>query len=175
MIDKIEERFGERFKSLEKYETPLSPGYTAGRPKDGDVLLNPEEQQEYQGGVGMVLYASKHSRPDLANPVRELSKQMKASNKAHDKEMLRLLKFAVDTKEAKLKFEPKANGNEIYWKLEGVVDTGFATDLDNRRSVTGYFIYLCKALIYWKINLQGNVTLSSTEGEYVGISSITWT
>ena len=58
LIEKIEERLGERFKSLERYETPLSPGYTAGKPKEGDLLLNPEEQREYQGeyvGISVVI------------------------------------------------------------------------------------------------------------------------
>ena len=61
---------------------------------------------------------------------------------------------------------------KILWKLKGVVDTGFATDTDTRRSVTGYLIYFCDALIAWKSRLQKNVTLSSKEGEYVGLGKI---
>ena len=57
-------------------------------------------------------------------------------------------------------------------KLKGVVDTVFATDVDTRRNITGYLIYFCEALIAWKSRLQKKVTLSSTEGKYVGLSEI---
>ena len=42
----------------------------------------------------------------------------------------------------------------LMWKLKGVVDTGSATHMDTRRSITGYLIYFCEALISWKSRLQ---------------------
>ena len=60
----------------------------------------------------------------------------------------------------------------LLWKLKGVVDTGLSTEVDTRRSITGYLIYFCEALIAWKSRLHKNVTLSSTEGEYVKLSEI---
>ena len=70
-----------------------------------------------------------------------------------------------------LRMEPSEILKRLF-RLKGVVDTGFATDVDTRRSVTGYLIYFCDALIAWKSILQKNVTLSSTEGEYVRLSEI---
>ena len=52
----------------------------------------------------------------------------------------------------------------LLWKLNGVVNTGLATDVDTN--------YLCGALIAWKSRIQRNVTLSSTECEYEGLSKI---
>ena len=52
----------------------------------------------------------------------------------------------------------------LLWKLKGVVNTGLAKDVDT--------IYFYEALIALKSRLQRNVTLSSTEGEYVGLSEI---
>jgi hypothetical protein len=49
--------------------------------------------------VGMLLYLIKYSRPDIANVVRELSKCMDEANLAAYKEMLRVIKFVLDTKE----------------------------------------------------------------------------
>ena len=45
----------------------------------------------------MLLYLVKHSRPDLANPVRELSKQLDGASPYHYKEMLRIIKYVMDT------------------------------------------------------------------------------
>ena len=47
---------------------------------------------------------------------------------------------------------------------------GFSTDPDTRRSITGYFVFFNGVLVSWKSKLQKNVTLSSTEGEYVSTS-----
>ena len=36
----------------------------------------------YRSGVGTLLYLTKHSRPDITNPVRELSKSMDGASMA---------------------------------------------------------------------------------------------
>jgi hypothetical protein len=47
----------------------------------------------------MLLYLNKYSRPDFENVVRELSKCMDGANLAAYKEMLRVAKFILDTKD----------------------------------------------------------------------------
>ena len=42
-----------------------------------------EDHETYRSGVGTLLYLTKHSRPDISNPVRELSKTMDAPAPAH--------------------------------------------------------------------------------------------
>jgi histone deacetylase 1/2 len=50
------------------------------------------------------------------------------------------------------------------------VDSDHATtDLDNRRSVTGYLIFYNGGLISWKTQLQKSNSSSSTESEYKAI------
>ena len=55
----------------------------------------------------MNMYLVKHSRPELANPVQELSKKMQRGNYADQKNLHRLIKFVLDTEKAKLKIIPK--------------------------------------------------------------------
>ena len=50
------------------------------------------------------------------------------------------------------------------------VDSNFATDVNDRRSTTGYIITLGGSIISWKSKKQGSTTLSSTEAEYVALS-----
>ena len=38
--------------------------------------------------------------------------------------------------------------------------------------MTGYFVFFNGVLVSWKSKLQKNVTLSSTEGEYVSVSCV---
>ena len=60
----------------------------------------------------------------------------------------------------------------LLWKLKGVVETGFAMDVDMRRSITGYLIYFFESFIAWNSRLQKNLTLSSMESKYVELSEI---
>ena len=48
--------------------------------------MNIEDQKIFRSGVGMLLFLVKHSRPDIANGVRELSKLMDGTTLAGMKE-----------------------------------------------------------------------------------------
>jgi hypothetical protein len=45
-------------------------------PKKEDPKVSPEFQSIYRSVVGLLMYLTKHSRPDIANAVRELLKCM---------------------------------------------------------------------------------------------------
>ena len=59
---------------MRSYQTPAGPKTIVMRPIEGDPVISPEAQSKYRSGVGMLLYLIKHSRPDLANAIRELTK-----------------------------------------------------------------------------------------------------
>lgn len=50
------------------------------------------------------------------------------------------------------------------------MDADWGSDITDRKSYTGYCFTLSGGLISWGSKKQKNVTLSSTEAEYVGIS-----
>ena len=54
--------------------------------------------KRYQSGVGSLLYIVMHSRPDLSNCVRELSKSMKNSSNENYKSLCRVIRYLYDTK-----------------------------------------------------------------------------
>ena len=51
----------------------------------------------------MLLFLVKHTRPDLSNSTRELSKVMDKATEGHMKELCRVIKYAIDTKNKGLK------------------------------------------------------------------------
>ena len=118
----------------------------------------------------MLLFLVKYSRPDLANIVRELSRVNDGATKAHMSMLLRVIKFTIDTRNKVLKYEIKNDTNE--WKLRAFCDSDWAGNKDNRRSITGYCVYFQGCLVAWKSRAQKNVTLSSSEAEYVAISEV---
>ena len=89
----------------------------------------------------MLLFLVKHSRPDIANAVRELSKCLDGATKESYKEMLRVTKFVLDTSTRGLKVFPKLSSKGV-WELVLYSDSDWAGDKDNRRSVTGYMLFL---------------------------------
>jgi hypothetical protein len=101
--------------------------------------------------VGMLLYLIKHSHPDIANVVRELSKCMDSTTKAAYKEILRVTKFVLDTESYCLKIQPKAS--EENWDLVVYSDNDWAG------------VPIC-----WRSKGQKGVSLSIIEAEYVAMS-----
>ena len=95
--------------------------------KDIDEL-NENQQTKYRSGVGMLLYLVKHSRPDLANATRELSKMMKQASLYNYKELCWLIKYATDTSERKLLLNPTSNENKHVWTMRGICDSSFTGD-----------------------------------------------
>ena len=170
MVKKIEQTFGEAVASLTKYKTPGTPHFGIVRPKDGDPRVSEEQHAQYRSGVGMLLYLIKHSRPDISNAVRELTKCLDGPSPAAYKEMLRLIKFVLDTKTWGLKIAPKLTSSKPNWNLVVYTDSDWAGDKDNRRSVNGFVMFLNGVPIVWRSKQQKSVALSSSEAEYVAIS-----
>ena len=54
--------------------------------------------------------------------------------------------------------------------VEGFSDSDYATDIDRRRSVTGYTFKFGGNTISWKSCLQSVVALSTTEAEYMAMN-----
>ena len=171
LLKHLKQDFGDIIKTTKEYQTPAGPKTTCIRPEKGDPLITKENQSIFRSGVGMLLYLVKHSRPDIANAVRELSKVADGATEAHWKAMCRLIKYVLDTANYGLKIKPKDNKNNLFY-LEGIADSEYAGDKDSRISVYGYIIYFCGAPIAWKSKSGKSVTLSSTEAEYFAMSEV---
>lgn len=53
-------------------KTPGSPGVNVVRPTSESEKVSNKMQTTYRSGVGMLFYLAKHTRPNIANAVREL-------------------------------------------------------------------------------------------------------
>ena len=85
------------------------------------------------------------------------------------KELLRVIKFTLDTKDYGVVIKPKEPDGPN-WDLIMFTDSDFAGDKDSRISVTGFILYLCGVAISWKSKGQKSVTLSSSKAEFVALS-----
>ena len=94
IIKSLEQEFGERAMKERLSMTPGTPRFTARRLENKEGKVNAEDHETYRSGVGTLLYLTKHSRPDISNPVR-----------VHLTEMYKLIRFVLSTKDYGLKFK----------------------------------------------------------------------
>ena len=145
--------------------TPGTPRFTARRLENPEDKVSPEEHETYRSGVGTLLYLTKHSRPDICNPMRELSKTMDAPAPVHLKEMYKVIRFVLSTKDYGLNFKLRKDMKK--WALKALSDSDFASDKETRISLFGYIIYFCAIPIAWRSKGMKSVVLSTTEAEYM--------
>ena len=170
IIKSLEQKFGEKAMKDRLSLTTGTARFTARRIENPEDKVNPQDHEIYRSGVGTLLYLTKHSRPDICNPVRQLSKTMDAPAPVHLKEMYKVIRHALSTKGYGLKFEIRKD--IIKWALKALSDSDFASDKETRISVFGYIIYFCGIPIAWRSKGMKSVVLSTTEAEYMALSEV---
>ena len=168
LIKKLRDKFWDVVNDMPNYATPGTPHQVIIRKTEAKIT--PEEQVVYRSGVGMLLFLVKHSRPDIANAVRELTKVLDGASPAAFKEMKRVIKYVLDTEKLSLKIQPRVENGKGMWSMTIYSDSDYATDPENRLSVSGFVLYLCGVPIVWRTKQQRSVTLSSSEAEYYALS-----
>jgi hypothetical protein len=167
MVKKLKQKLGPMVKNMMTYKTPGTPGQGLVLAKDEESKIDAERHALYRTGVGSLLYCTKHSRPEISNAVRELSKCLSGPNEAAFKEMLRVTKFVLDSADIGLKLQPVMCDE---WFIKVYSDSDWAGDKDSRKSVTGYLIFLNGALVAWKSKSQHCISLSSSEAEMYALT-----
>jgi hypothetical protein len=129
LIKNLRSKSGELGSDLTTYSTPGTPGQGIVCPAERDIRLNNHDHSMYRSGVGLLLFLIKHSRPDIANVTRELSKVADGPTQAVYKELKREIRFVLDTEQYGLKIEPRIPQNSGEpWDLILFPDSDWAGD-----------------------------------------------
>mmetsp|Transcript_16011 Transcript_16011/g.20973 ORF Transcript_16011/g.20973 Transcript_16011/m.20973 type:complete len:108 (+) Transcript_16011:88-411(+) len=86
------------------------------------------------------------------------------------KELRRVIKYVLDTRELGLKVEPVRTANNNNVDIEVFCDSDYVGDKETRVSVSEYILYLCNVPVACRSKAQKSVTLSSSEAELVSLS-----
>ena len=114
-MKKIESSFGAEQQKLRSYKSPAAPGMRIVKADEDNAKMSDKDKTHYKSRVGMLLFLIKHTRPDLANATRELSKVMNKPIPNARKEFKRAWKYALDIKDFGLKLNPeKLDGNKEF-------------------------------------------------------------
>ena len=84
------------------------------------------------------------------------------------KEMYKLIRFVLSTKDYGLQFELRKDMKK--WALKALSESDFASDKETSISVFEYIIYFCGIPIAWRSKGMKSVVLSTTEAEYMALS-----
>lgn len=162
-IKSVLERFG--MKDAKPAATPSDPSQ-----KLSIAMLNPEEDVDnipYQEAVGCLLYLVQCTRPDIAFAVSDVSRFNSKYGRVHWTAVKRIMRYLKGTINYCINYRLGGDG------LIGFSDADWASDVDKRRSCTGYVFLLGDGAISWASTRQVTVALSSTEAEYMALSTAT--
>ncbi|CAJ2650750.1 unnamed protein product [Trifolium pratense] len=121
----------------------------------------------YRTLVGSLVYLT-ITRPDIAYAVHVVSQFVVSPTTVHWAAVLRILRYLRETQFQSLLF-PSSYSLE----LRAYSDADWAGDPTDRKSTTGFCIFLGDSLISWKSKKQDIVSRSSTEAEYRAMASTT--
>jgi hypothetical protein len=119
-----------------------------------------EDPHLYRSVVGALQYAT-ITRPDISFAVNKVAQFMHSPTTTHWTAVKRILRYLVGSSFHGLFFKPSSSIN-----LHAYSDADWAGCPDDRRSTTGFCIFLGPNLVSWSAKKQHTVSRSSTEAEY---------
>lgn len=150
-------------KDVKPMSTPMISNQSLSKNR-GAAIIN---VKQYRSVIWALQYTT-ITRLDIAFSVNKLSQFMQNPLDEHWKTVKRTLRYLKRTINHGLSFNASRNLNII-----GYADSDWATDTDDRKSVTGYCIFIEGNLISRCSKKQFTTSRSSTETEYRSIASAT--
>ena len=102
--------------------------------------------------------------PYCANACRELTTHLMVPEEKHWKSLSHLVGYLRGHYRG-LKMRPPKEQRALAF-----VDSDYASDRNNRKSITGYLVTIGSCLIAWQSKKQSSITLSSTKAKLVVMS-----
>lgn len=142
------------------------------RKKQGNIEAEREQcgivcGTEYRGLTGKLNYLASTTRPDLIHSMSYLSQFNQCPHPEHLSAVRRVIRYLAGTTDRGIRYEKSTKDAMIVT----YVDADWAQCPNDRRSYTGYISMLCGGAISWEAKKQPTVALSSTEAEYMALTS----
>jgi hypothetical protein len=126
---------------------------------------DPVDKYQYQRLVGRLIYLS-HTRPDIAYAVSVVSRYMHDPRSGHLEVVNRILRYLKGCLGKGILFS-----NHGHLKVHGYTDADWAGCLDDRRSTSGYCVFVGDNLVCWRSKKQNVVARSTAEAEFRSMAS----
>jgi len=162
------DREGERVKI---YDSPASSEQVLHQDTDGPAR---KQTWNYRAAIGCLSYLQAMIRPDITFAVQQCARFSNDPRQSHEEAVKRICRYLVGTKDKGLVFRPdRSKGLECYVDADwaGSWHKDYSHDPTGAMSRTGYVISYAGCPIIWASKMQKLCALSTTEAEYIALSS----
>ena len=133
----------------------------------------------YRRALGLLMYLSNTSRPDITHAVILLTRFVERPGCSHVRAVKQILRYLSGTRQHGLLFSSNDDESAIPPLLVvGYADANWSGCRETGRSTTGTIITLGGSIVDWSSKRQPTVALSSCEAEYMAVAaamqSILW-
>lgn len=158
---------------MEDCKSNWTPASTTalGIDPDGDPM---EETWGYASIVGMLLYLSTNTRPDIAYAVSQVARFTHSPKKSHATAVKTIVRYLKGTADKGTIIRPTGTLQLDCW-VDASFGNLYRVDPDHEpssaRSRSGWIIHFGGCPLVWKSQLQTTIALSTQEAEYVALSA----
>ena len=127
----------------------------------------------YHSIVGMLLYLSNNTRPDLTFAVSQVARFCYSPKQSHAAAVKRIIRYLTGTRDKGTIFQqPKDLNLKCYVDADfcGLFNRDPPEDSSSAKSRTGYIILVGGCYLVAKSRLQSTIALSTSESEYYALS-----
>ncbi|XP_019192834.1 PREDICTED: uncharacterized protein LOC109187168 [Ipomoea nil] len=125
-----------------------------------------EDPERYRRLVGKLNYLT-ITRPDIAFPVSVVSQFMSAPIQTHWEAAIRIVKYLKGVPGKWILY-----ADHGYMRVEAFSDADWVGSPGDRKSMTGYCVFVGGNLVSWKSKKQNVVSRSSAESEYRAMAHV---
>jgi hypothetical protein len=158
-------RFGMSHESHTPTRVPLGSQNLLIPARDEDERT---DTRDYQERIGSVMFPMVYTRPDTAFATSKLARFMSDPTKVHARVLKGLMRYYRSTADLQIKYGPEGLSAK---QVLGYSDADFAADKSDRKSVIGTVFMFAGGPISWASRKQRSVATSTTEAEYIALST----
>lgn len=161
-IQEVLNKFG--MNDCKSVRTPMDMNANIHKNSEENKILHDIPYQEI---IGCLLYISQVTRPDISFVINMLSKYNNKPEIEHWIALKRVMRYLKGTENYRLRYKKQPDESMTH----GYCDADWASSEDDRRSCTGYTFQFQGGSISWNSRRQPTIALSTTEAEYMSLSS----
>ncbi len=174
LIDSILEELGFHKNPNSAPKTKSTPVQTKDVPHKDSAGKPFSESWYYRRLIGKLNFLEKSTRPDIAYAVHQCARFQVDPKESHAKAVKRIGRYLLNTKDKGYILNPNDSLLECY------ADADFAGnwrkdiaehDASTAQSRTGFVILFAGCPLIWGSRLQTEIALSTTEAEYIALST----
>ena len=159
-IEGVLRRFG--LEESKPARTPMVEGFYSGLASEEDKSI--VQLTQYQQMIGSLLYLGLRTRPDILVAVLILARFQKSPTAYCHRAAKRILRYLRGTTAFSMTYT--TSGTDLH----GFVDSDYAGDTVDRKSMSGYVVKLGDASVVWGCKKQDGVAISTCESEYYAMT-----